>query len=64
MIAPDDEALEAAVGRDTANTALRQSVARNRRLHALHRLQDLAAEGGLDAEALLDKRAYRGGATR
>ncbi|MCX5526640.1 type II toxin-antitoxin system VapB family antitoxin [Streptomyces bobili] len=67
----DDEALEAAAKelgtttkRDTINTALREIVARNRRLRALHELQDLAAEGGLDAEALLDKRTYRGGAAR
>ncbi|MFE7648757.1 type II toxin-antitoxin system VapB family antitoxin [Streptomyces phaeoluteigriseus] len=67
----DDEALEAAARelgtttkRDTINTALREIVARNRRLRALHDLQDLAAEGGLDAEALLDKRTYRGGTAR
>ncbi|MGX1272454.1 type II toxin-antitoxin system VapB family antitoxin [Streptomyces phaeoluteigriseus] len=67
----DDEALEAAAKelgtttkRDTINTALREVVSRNRRLRALHELQDLAADGGLDAEALLDKRAYRGGAAR
>ncbi|OQD56636.1 antitoxin [Streptomyces phaeoluteigriseus] len=67
----DDEALEAAARelgtttkRDTINTALREIVARNRRLRALHELQDLAADGGLDAEALLDKRTYRGGTAR
>ncbi|MCF4140414.1 type II toxin-antitoxin system VapB family antitoxin [Streptomyces sp. Tue 6430] len=67
----DDEALEAAAKelgtttkRDTINTALREIAARNRRLRALHDLQDLAADGGLDAEALLDKRTYRGGAAR
>ncbi|USQ83574.1 type II toxin-antitoxin system VapB family antitoxin [Streptomyces phaeoluteigriseus] len=67
----DDEALEAAARelgtttkRDTINTALREIVARNRRLRALHDLQDLAADGGLDAEALLDKRTYRGGTAR
>ncbi|MFF1678264.1 type II toxin-antitoxin system VapB family antitoxin [Streptomyces sp. NPDC058256] len=64
----DDEALEAAAKelgtttkRDTINTALREIVARNRRLRALHELQDLAAEGALDVELLLDKRNYRGG---
>ncbi|MDX3572346.1 type II toxin-antitoxin system VapB family antitoxin [Streptomyces sp. ID05-47C] len=68
---PDDEALEVAAEelgpptkRDTINTALREEASRNRRLRALHELQDLAADGGLDAEALLDKRAYRGGAAR
>ncbi|MFH8450933.1 type II toxin-antitoxin system VapB family antitoxin [Streptomyces fungicidicus] len=67
----DDEALEAAAKelgtstkRDTINTALREVVARNRRLRALHELQDLADEGGLDAELLLDKRHYRGGNAR
>ncbi len=67
----DDEALEAAAKelgtttkRDTINTALREIVARNRRLRALHELQDLAAEGALDVEILLDKRNYRGGAAR
>ncbi|MFD5265828.1 type II toxin-antitoxin system VapB family antitoxin [Streptomyces sp. NPDC058335] len=67
-----DEALEAAAKelgttttRDTINTALREAAARNHRLRALHELQDLAADGGLDAEDLLDKRTYRGGgATR
>ncbi|MEE1930251.1 type II toxin-antitoxin system VapB family antitoxin [Streptomyces sp. TRM 70351] len=67
----DDDALEAAAKelgtstkRDTINTALREIVARNRRLHALHELQDLADEGALDAELLLDKRNYRGGSAR
>jgi Arc/MetJ family transcription regulator len=63
----DDEALEAAARelgtttkRDTVNTALREIVERNRRLRALHELQDLTRAGALDAELLLDKRAYRG----
>ncbi|MFF4088178.1 type II toxin-antitoxin system VapB family antitoxin [Streptomyces nigra] len=67
----DDDALEAAAKelgtstkRDTVNTALREIVARNRRLRALHELQDLAAEGALDVELLLDKRTYRGGSVR
>jgi Arc/MetJ family transcription regulator len=67
----DDEALEAAAKelgtstkRDTINTALREIVARNRRLRALQELQDLAEEGALDAELLLDKRNYRGGSAR
>ncbi|MGA5374313.1 type II toxin-antitoxin system VapB family antitoxin [Streptomyces griseoincarnatus] len=67
----DDEALEAAAKelgtttkRDTINTALREIVARNRRLRALGELQDLADEGALDAELLLHKRNYRGGPAR
>ncbi|KES06367.1 hypothetical protein BU52_14970 [Streptomyces toyocaensis] len=67
----DDDALEAAARelgtstkRDTINTALREIVARNRRLRALHELQDLAEEGALDVELLLDKRTYRGGSAR
>ncbi|MFE0630387.1 type II toxin-antitoxin system VapB family antitoxin [Streptomyces sp. NPDC058864] len=64
----DDEALEAAAKelgtstkRDTINTALREIVARNRRLRALRELQDLGDEGALDVELLLDKQNYRGG---
>lgn len=67
VIDVDDEALEAAAKelgtttkRDTINTALREVVERNRRLRALQELQDLAEEGALDAELLLDKRNYRG----
>ncbi|MFF7101457.1 type II toxin-antitoxin system VapB family antitoxin [Streptomyces nigra] len=67
----DDDALEAAAKElgtstktDTINTALREIVARNRRLRALNELQDLAAEGALDVELLLDKRTYRGGSAR
>ncbi|WP_228925158.1 type II toxin-antitoxin system VapB family antitoxin [Streptomyces sp. DH7] len=68
MIDLDDEALAAAATelgtttkRDTINTALREVVERNRRLRALHELQDIAQEGGLDMDVLLDKRRYRGG---
>ncbi|GGP51071.1 MULTISPECIES: type II toxin-antitoxin system VapB family antitoxin [Streptomyces] len=64
----DDEALAAAAielgtrtKRDTINTALREVVERNRRLRALNELQDIAQEGGLDMDVLLDKRRYRGG---
>ncbi|MEZ7157257.1 type II toxin-antitoxin system VapB family antitoxin [Streptomyces althioticus] len=67
----DDEALEAAAKelgtttkRDTINTALREVVARNRRLRALGELQDLADAGAFYAEFLLDKRNYRGGPAR
>ncbi|MGV9568799.1 type II toxin-antitoxin system VapB family antitoxin [Streptomyces nigra] len=67
----DDDALEAAAKQlgtstktDTINTALREIVARNRRLRALDELQDLAAEGALDVELLLDKHTYRGGSAR
>lgn len=63
----DDDALEAATKelgtstkRDTVNTALREIVERNRRLRALHELQDLAQDGALDVDLLLDKRNYRG----
>ncbi|MFI8297238.1 type II toxin-antitoxin system VapB family antitoxin [Streptomyces nigra] len=67
----DDDALEAAAKglgtstkTDTINTALREIVARNRRLRALNELQDLAAEGALDVELILDKRTYRGGSAQ
>ncbi|MFK0125203.1 type II toxin-antitoxin system VapB family antitoxin [Streptomyces nigra] len=67
----DDDALEAAAKElgtstktDTINTARREIVARNRRLRALNELQDLAAEGALVVELLLDKRTYRGGSAR
>ena len=62
----DDEALEAAAKelgtvtkRDTINTALREIVDRNRRLRALRELQELAEDGALDTDLLLDKRNYR-----
>jgi Arc/MetJ family transcription regulator len=67
----DDDALEAAAKelgtstkRDTVNAALREIVERNRRLRALHELQDLARDGAIDVELLLDKRNYRGGPGR
>jgi Arc/MetJ family transcription regulator len=67
----DDEALEAAAKelgtttkRDTINTALREIVDRNRRLRALHELQDLTTDGALDVDLLLDKRNYRRGSAR
>jgi Arc/MetJ family transcription regulator len=67
----DDDALEAAAKelgtstkRDTVNAALREIVERNRRLRALHELRDLARDGAIDAELLLDKRNYRGGPGR
>ncbi|MEU0287881.1 hypothetical protein [Streptomyces sp. NPDC006147] len=47
--------------RDTVNTALRESMARKRRLRALHELRVLTDEAAFDAELLLDKRDYRGG---
>ncbi|MCH5676792.1 type II toxin-antitoxin system VapB family antitoxin [Streptomyces gilvus] len=62
----DDEALEAAARelgtttkRDTINTALREVTARYRRLRSLEEARDLVAEGALDVDLLLDKRAYR-----
>lgn len=64
----DDEALEAAAielgtttKRDTINTALREVTGRNRRVRALVELRMLVAEGAVDTDVLLDKRAYRGG---
>lgn len=62
----DDEALEEAARelgtttkRDTINTALREVTARYRRLRALEEARELAADGTLDMNLLLDKRAYR-----
>ncbi|MEW2395777.1 type II toxin-antitoxin system VapB family antitoxin [Streptomyces sp. NPDC046862] len=62
----DDEALEAAAKelgtttkRDTINTALREVTARYRRLRALGEARELAAEGALDIDILLDKSKYR-----
>ncbi|MER6420658.1 type II toxin-antitoxin system VapB family antitoxin [Streptomyces sp. NPDC001137] len=62
----DDEALEEAAKelgtttkRDTINTALREVTARYRRLRSLEEARDLVAEGALDIDMLLDKRAYR-----
>ncbi|MFE2067401.1 type II toxin-antitoxin system VapB family antitoxin [Streptomyces sp. NPDC059467] len=62
----DDEALEEAAKelgtttkRDTVNTALREVTARYRRLRALDEARELAAEGALDVDLLLDKTKYR-----
>jgi Arc/MetJ family transcription regulator len=62
----DEEALAEAAAeygtkttKDTVNTALRESVARRRRLRALDRLSELAAEGAVDMDFLMDKRNYR-----
>ncbi|MEU6098029.1 type II toxin-antitoxin system VapB family antitoxin [Streptomyces sp. NPDC047079] len=62
----DDEALAAAAKelgtttkRDTINTALREVTARYRRLRALGEARELAAEGALDIDLLLDKSKYR-----
>lgn len=64
----DDEALAAAAielgtttKRDTINAALREITERNRRARALQELRTLVADGAVDVEVLLDKRAYRGG---
>lgn len=64
----DDDALEAAAielgtttKRDTINTALREITERNRRARALQELRTLVADGAVDLDVLLDKRAYRGG---
>ncbi|MCP3817628.1 type II toxin-antitoxin system VapB family antitoxin [Streptomyces sp. A3M-1-3] len=63
----DDEALAAAAEelgtttkRDTINTALREVTARYRRLRALEESRELAADGAVDLDILLDKRRYRG----
>jgi Arc/MetJ family transcription regulator len=62
----DDEALEAAAKelgtttkRDTINTALREVTTRYRRLRALEEARELATEGALDMDLLLDKSKYR-----
>ncbi|MFJ4846375.1 type II toxin-antitoxin system VapB family antitoxin [Streptomyces sp. NPDC088733] len=64
----DGDALEAAAKvlgtstkRDTVNTALHETVARNRRLNALRDLRDFADEGALDVDLLLVKRTRRAG---
>lgn len=63
----DEEALAEAAAeygtktkKDTVNTALRESVARRRRLRALHRMVEMAEGGAIDMEFLRDKKNYRG----
>jgi hypothetical protein len=53
------EELGTTTKRDTINTALREIVDRNRRLRALRDLQELAQDGALDTDLLLDQRNYR-----
>jgi Arc/MetJ family transcription regulator len=62
MIEIDESALaEAAIllgtttKKDTVNTALREAVARLRRADALARLQELTAQGDIDAAAWQDR---------
>lgn len=43
--------------KDTVNTALRETVARRRRLRALNGLVDLAAEGAIDVDMLTNRSA-------
>ncbi|MFD5427571.1 type II toxin-antitoxin system VapB family antitoxin [Streptomyces sp. NPDC127084] len=50
--------------RYTVNTALREVMARYRRLRALEESRKLAAQGALDIDILLDKHMYRGSASR
>lgn len=45
-------------------STIRTVVDRNRRLCALQELQNLASDGALDMDLLLDKRNYRGGSAR
>ncbi|QUX27939.1 type II toxin-antitoxin system VapB family antitoxin [Nocardiopsis akebiae] len=66
LIDVDDEALTGAAelygtktGKDTVNTALRDAVKRLGRSAALSEMRELAAEGGVDLEALSDKRNCR-----
>lgn len=42
--------------KDTVNTALREVVARRRRLNALDRLVEMAKGGSIDVNFLMDKR--------
>ncbi|SEF07300.1 antitoxin [Streptomyces sp. Ag109_O5-10] len=53
------EELGTTTKRDTINTALREVTARYRRLRALEEAREPAADGALDMDLLLDKRAYR-----
>ncbi|MET7480227.1 type II toxin-antitoxin system VapB family antitoxin [Streptomyces sp. NPDC005648] len=62
----DDEALEGAAKelgtttkRDTINTALREVTARYRRLRFLEEARELVADGALDMDLLLNKKADR-----
>lgn len=62
----DEEALSSAAEllgtqtkKDTVNTALRETVSRLDRAKALAEIQEMAAEGALDVELLMDKRNYR-----
>lgn len=46
---------------ETAGPAQRETAERARRLSALHDLGEIARNGGLDMDVLLDKRRHRGG---
>lgn len=45
--------------KDTVNAALREGVARRRRMEALDRLVEMAKDGAIDLDFLMDKRNYR-----
>jgi Arc/MetJ family transcription regulator len=66
LVDVDEEALAEAAAeygtktkKDTINTALRESVARRRRVRALNDLVEMANEGAIDLDFLSDKRNYR-----
>lgn len=66
LIDIDDEALARAAEvlgtstkKDTVNTALQETVRRLDRAAALAEMRDLVAEGGVDLDALNDKKRYR-----
>ncbi|MFB6698069.1 type II toxin-antitoxin system VapB family antitoxin [Streptomyces rubiginosohelvolus] len=46
---------------DTELSEPAEAAERARRFHALRDLQDIARDGGLDMDILLDKRRYRSG---
>ena len=66
LIDIDDEALDRAAEilgtktkKDTVNTALHETVQRLDRAAALAEMRELVAEGGVDLDALKDKKRYR-----
>jgi Arc/MetJ family transcription regulator len=66
MIEIDDEALAEAAAvlgtktkKDTVNTALREVVARMRRIEAMTEMQEMAARGEVDWDAYFEEQAAR-----
>ncbi|WP_028647236.1 type II toxin-antitoxin system VapB family antitoxin [Nocardiopsis sp. CNT312] len=53
------EVLGTTTKKDTVNTALRETAERLERARALARIQELAAEGAIELDVLMDKRNYR-----